>query len=93
MNEAEQLKADVQALTGLQTVGHLLQHLGTELALRCIRIDPRLQTKEYAKRELISPLLYIAAILAGTACHIAFHIAISYRLRLLLAAIVPSRIC
>ncbi len=71
VNEAELLDQNVQALTGLRTVGDLLQHLGTELALRCLRMEPRLQTKEYAKRELISPLLYVAATLAGTAFHIA----------------------
>ncbi|KAA6426042.1 MAG: hypothetical protein FRX49_03894 [Trebouxia sp. A1-2] len=52
-------------LTSLGFVKDLLIHLGVDLALRCLRSEPRLHSKEYAKRELISPLLYIASVLAG----------------------------
>ena len=56
--------AVIQA-TNLVLVKDLLVHLGVDLALRCLRSEPRLHLKEYAKRELISPLLYVASVLAG----------------------------
>ncbi len=52
-------------VTNLVTVKDLLSHLGVDLALRCLRSEPHLHLKEYAKRELISPLLHVAAVLAG----------------------------
>ena len=52
-------------VTGLVLVKDLLSHLGVDLALRCLRSEPRLHRKEHAKRELISPLLYVASVLAG----------------------------
>ncbi len=52
-------------VTNLVFVKDLLSHLGVDLALRCLRSEPRLHLKEYAERELISPLLYVASVLAG----------------------------
>ena len=52
-------------VTNLLCVKDLLVHLGVDLALRCLHGEPRLHLKEYAKRELISPLLYVASVLAG----------------------------
>lgn len=52
-------------LTNLVLVKDLLSHLGVDLALRCLRSEPRLRRKEYAKRDLVSPLLYVASVLAG----------------------------
>ena len=46
-------------------INDLLAHLGVDLALRCLRSEPCLHTKEYANREVISPLLYVASVLAG----------------------------
>ena len=51
----------VMQVTNLVFVKDLLIHLGVDLALRCLR----LHLKEYAERELISPLLYVASVLAG----------------------------
>ncbi len=59
------LDAAVIHTTNLVTVKDLLSHLGVDLALRCLRSEPQLHSKEYAKRELISPLLYVAFVLAG----------------------------
>ena len=58
-------ESDVQQATGLKTFEDLLAHLGADLALRCLRSEPREASKEYAKREYISPILYIATVLAG----------------------------
>ncbi len=55
----------VMRITNIVTVKNLLSHLGVDLALRCLRSEPHLHQKEYAKHELISPLLYVASILAG----------------------------
>lgn len=55
----------VMQVTNLVFVKDLLIHLGVDLALRCLRSEPRLHLKEYAERELISPLLYVASVLAG----------------------------
>ena len=55
----------VMQVTNLMFVKDILIHLGVDLALRCLRSEPRLHLKEYAKRELISPLLYVASVLAG----------------------------
>ena len=52
-------------VTNLLSVKDLMVHLGIDLALRCLRSEPRLRLKEYAKRALISPLLYVASVLAG----------------------------
>ena len=49
----------------MEFVKDLLSHLGVDLALTCLHSEPRLQSKDYAKRELISPLLYVASVLAG----------------------------
>ena len=51
-------------VTNLVFVKDLLIHLGVDLALRCLRSEPRLRLMDYAKRELISPLLYVASVLA-----------------------------
>ena len=59
------LDAEVASVLRVGTVQPLLDHLAFDLSLRCLRTQPRLQTEESTKRELISPLLYIAAMLAG----------------------------
>ena len=46
-------------------VNNLMSHLEVDLSLRCLQSEPRLHLKEYAKQELISPLLYVASVLAG----------------------------
>ncbi len=51
--------AVIQA-TNLVFVKDLLFHLGVDLALRCWRSEPRLCRKDHSKRDLISPLLYVA---------------------------------
>ena len=56
--------AVIQA-TSLVYVKDLLIHLGVDLALSCLRSEPRLFSQEYAKQEVISPLLYVASVLAG----------------------------
>ena len=55
----------VTQVTNLVCVKYLSVHLGVDLALRCLRSVPRLHSREYAKRELISLLLYVASILVG----------------------------
>ena len=57
-------ESGVQHATGLKTVEDLLAQLGADLALRCLRSEPRQGLKENAKREYISPVLYIATVLA-----------------------------
>ena len=52
-------------MTHLVTVKDLLSHLGVDLAQRCLRNEPQLHSKEYAKHDVISPLLYVASLLAG----------------------------
>ena len=55
----------VNKVTKLEFVKDLLNHLGVDLAMRCLHSELRLHSKEYAKRELTSPQLYVASILAG----------------------------
>lgn len=65
LKTSAQLDDAVMQVTSLVFVKDLLIHLGVDLAMRCLRREPRLHLKEYAKRELISPLLYVASVLAG----------------------------
>ena len=65
MDTAAPLDPSVKQMTGLGTVADLLSHLGADLALKCLRCEPRLHTKEHANRELISPILYAASVMAG----------------------------
>lgn len=65
LKTAARLADDVIQVTNIEFVKDLLNHLGVDLALRCLRSDRCLHSKEYAKRELISPLLYVACVLAG----------------------------
>ena len=65
LNTSARLDDAVIQATNLESVQDLLNHLGVDLALRCLHCEPRLHSKDYAKRELISPLLYVASILAG----------------------------
>ena len=65
VDTSARLENNLRQLTNMQYVVDLLGHLGVDLALRCFHSEPRLQSKEYAKRELISPLLYVASVLAG----------------------------
>ena len=65
LTPSARLNDAVMHVTNLVFIKDLLTHLGVDLALRCLHSEPRLHTKEYANRELISPLLYVASILAG----------------------------
>ena len=49
----------------VRTHGDIIQHVGKELALRCCKTDPDRYNKEASKRELISPVIFAAAALAG----------------------------
>ena len=69
--------AVIQA-TNLEFVQDLLKHLGVDLAVRCLHSEPRLHSREYAKRELISPLLYVASILAGKHLTLVHYSNLSY---------------
>lgn len=64
VHPSARLETNLRQVTNLEYVEDLLSHLGVDLALRCFQSEPRLQSKEYAKRELISPLLYVASVLA-----------------------------
>ena len=55
----------LQECLDLHTHGDVVQHVGKELALRCCKTDPRQHTKEASKRELIGPVIFAAATLAG----------------------------
>ena len=65
LSHSARLDDAVTQVTNLMFVKDLLLHLGVDLALRCLRSEPHLHAKEYAKRELVSPLLYVASVLAG----------------------------
>ena len=65
LDESAKLADAVTQVTNLEFVKDLLDHLGVDLAVRCLRSEPRLHSKEYAKCELIRPLLYVASILVG----------------------------
>lgn len=49
----------------LQTHYDIIQHAGKELAMRCCKTDPDRYNREASKRELISPVIFAAAALAG----------------------------
>ena len=59
LDKSARLADAVIQVTKLEFVQDLLNHLGVDLALRCLHSEPLLHSKEYAKRELISPLLYV----------------------------------
>ena len=65
----EALEDEVRQMTNMKVVDDLLQHLGVDLALRCLHSEPHLQRKESANRELINPVLYTVAILAVKTKH------------------------
>ena len=65
VDPSARLENNLRQVANLESVEDLLSHLGVDLALRCFQSEPRLQSKEHAKRELISPLLYVASVLAG----------------------------
>lgn len=65
LDTAATLDPGVTQVTGFETVGDLLSHLGADLALRCLRREPHLLAKEKNNREIISPVLHAAFILAG----------------------------
>ena len=65
LNTSGPLDGAVTEVTNLEFVKALLNHLGVDFAVRCLRSEPRLHSRDYAKREFISPLLYVASILAG----------------------------
>lgn len=52
-------------MTGYADLVDALDHLGKEIFLRCAVDDPDAAKKELSRRELISPVLYIAAFLTG----------------------------
>jgi hypothetical protein len=59
------LPAAVQQCTGFNVAGDIVRHVGKELAVRCFVGHPRENPKEAGCRELISPVLAAAALLAG----------------------------
>lgn len=65
INTEDKLSEVVSQAMDLATVGDVLCHLGADLAMRCLHGEPHSYTKEYARREVISPLLYAASVLSG----------------------------
>ncbi|KAL6751198.1 hypothetical protein V8C86DRAFT_2783257 [Haematococcus lacustris] len=55
----------LQTSVNLQTHGDIVAHVGKELALRCCKTDPDRYNKEASKKEIISPVIFAAAALAG----------------------------
>lgn len=51
--------------TGFADITDALDHLGKEVALRCTVDDPQAAKKELSRRELITPVLHMAAFLTG----------------------------
>lgn len=60
---ATPLSSSLCDCVGLKTQGDLMGFVGKELALRCLKT--RFIQNEASKRELISPILFAAAALAG----------------------------
>jgi hypothetical protein len=60
--QAEQVLKDC---LNLSTHADIVAHAGKELALRCCKTDPEKYNKEASKKELISPVVFAAAALAG----------------------------
>ncbi|GFH17124.1 uncharacterized protein HaLaN_13685 [Haematococcus lacustris] len=55
----------LQTSVNLQTHGVIVAHAGKELALRCCKTNPDRYNKEASKKEIISPVIFAAAALAG----------------------------
>ncbi len=51
--------------TSFKTQGDLFDHMGVDLALRCMESNPADAGKEATRRELISPVIFAAAALSG----------------------------
>ena len=65
LDAAALLDVGVTQVTGFRTVEDLLSHLGADLAFKCMHSGPSPYTKQYANREIISPILHAASLLAG----------------------------
>jgi hypothetical protein len=73
MAPAEQVLKDC---LNLCTHADIVAHAGKELALRCCKTDPEKYNKEASKKELISPVIFAAAALAGMTkrlLHLSMH--------------------
>jgi hypothetical protein len=61
----QMLSQDLLSATGLPKTGDILKHVGADLSIRCWQSYPSNAGKEGSKRELISPIIFAAAVLAG----------------------------
>ena len=59
------LSHDLISTTGLSRFEDVLKHLGADLAMRCWKTHPSDAAKNASRRELISPVIFAAAVLAG----------------------------
>lgn len=64
-DEDQELDDSVKLITGFHKVKDLCRHYAIDLSLRCLNDDPSATRRETMKRDLISPLLYLAAALGG----------------------------
>ena len=67
------LDEELQSVLPIKTQADIIAFVGQELALRCCKTDPRKHSKEVSKRQMISPVIYTAAALAGESCLLHCH--------------------
>jgi hypothetical protein len=72
-DEDAALPLDLAAAVNISKHGELLDLVGKELALRVCTGNPQRHTKEASRRELISPLLFAAALLSGWYCLVVMY--------------------
>ena len=65
IDEDQELDESVNLVTSFHKVKDLCRHYAIDLSLRCSNDDPSAARKETMKRDLMSPLLYLAAALGG----------------------------
>ena len=61
----QMLSQDLQTATGFSKIGDILQHMGFDLAIQSWQTHPSNDGKEASRRELISPVIFAAAVIAG----------------------------
>uniref|UniRef100_A0A6T5TRE9 Uncharacterized protein n=1 Tax=Chlamydomonas chlamydogama TaxID=225041 RepID=A0A6T5TRE9_9CHLO len=64
-NPSAEAKKVLQESLNLHTHADIVAHAGKEVALRCCMTNPEKYTKEASKREVISPVIFAAAAMAG----------------------------
>ncbi len=64
----QKLSQDLYSTTELATVEAVSRRMSVDLAMRCWETHPSNTGKEASRRELISPVIFAAALLAGEAC-------------------------